>query len=76
MSENIGKIIGVNGNLLQVEFSQPIIQNEVAYACVGSGELKLKAEVIRVRGNIAELQVFEDTVGLKIGDAVEFTGEL
>jgi V/A-type H+-transporting ATPase subunit A len=76
MSENIGKIIGVNGNLLKVEFENPVIQNEVAYACVGAGDLKLKAEVIRVRGNSAELQVFEDTVGLKIGDPVEFTGEL
>jgi V/A-type H+-transporting ATPase subunit A len=76
MSENIGKIIGVNGNLLKVEFNQPVIQNEVAYACVGAGDLKLKAEVIRIRGNNAELQVFEDTVGLKIGDPVEFTGDL
>jgi V/A-type H+-transporting ATPase subunit A len=66
----------VNGNLLKVEFDKPVIQNEVAYACVGAGDLKLKAEVIRVRGTSAELQVFEDTVGLKIGDPVEFTGEL
>ncbi|MEI6892274.1 MAG: V-type ATP synthase subunit A [Pontiella sp.] len=76
MSENIGKIIGVNGNLLKVEFNQPVIQNEVAYACVGDGDLKLKSEVIRIRGNHAELQVFENTVGLKIGDPVEFTGQL
>jgi V/A-type H+-transporting ATPase subunit A len=74
MSENIGKIIGVNGNLLKVEFVNPVIQNEVAYACVGG--LKLKAEVIRIRGNSAELQVFEDTVGVKIGDPVEFSGDL
>ena len=76
MSENIGRITGVNGNLLKVEFEKPVIQNEVAYACVGSGDLKLKAEVIRVRGSSAELQVFEDTVGLKVGDPVEFTGSL
>ena len=74
MSKNIGKIVGVNSNLLRVEFENPVIQNEVAYACVG--DLKLKAEVIRVRGNTAELQVFEDTVGLKVGDSVEFTGDL
>ena len=74
MSENIGKIIGVNGNLLKVEFNKPVIQNEVAYACVG--DLKLKAEVIRIRGNNAELQVFEDTVGVKVGDPVEFSGDL
>ena len=74
MTENIGRITGVNGNLLKVEFNKPVIQNEVAYANVG--ELKLKAEVIRIRGNHAELQVFEDTVGVKVGDPVEFTGSL
>ncbi len=74
MSENIGRITGVNGNLLKVKFEKPVIQNEVAYATVG--DLKLKSEVIRIRGNSAELQVFEDTVGIKVGDPVEFTGNL
>ena len=76
MSANIGKVIGVNGNLLKVEFEDPVILNEVAYAQLSGTEVKLKAEVIRVRGNQAELQVFEDTTGLKIGDSVEFTGDL
>jgi len=71
---HLGKIRGINGNLLRVEFSSPVAQNEVAYA--HSGELRLKAEVIRIRGNIAEAQVFEDTGDLRVGDAVEFTGEL
>lgn len=74
MSENSGRIVGANGNLLTVEFTKPVVQNEVAYAVVGSG--RLKAEVIRIRGRYAELQVFEDTTGLKEGDQVEFTGEL
>jgi len=74
MSENWGRIAGISGNLLTVEFDQPITQNEVAYAHLG--ELRLKAEVIRVRGRYADLQVFEDTTGLSIGDKVEFTGEL
>lgn len=74
MSENIGKIVGINGNLLTVEFEKPIVQNEVAYAVLG--ESRLKAEVIRIRGRYAELQVFEDTTGLKEGDRVDFTGEL
>ena len=76
MSANIGQIIGINGNLLKVNFQQPVILNEVAYACIESSDLKLKCEVIRIRGNNAELQVFEDTTGLKVGDSVEFTGEL
>ncbi|MFH0881315.1 MAG: V-type ATP synthase subunit A [Lentisphaerota bacterium] len=74
MSTNVGRIVGVNGNLMTVEFDNPIIQNEVGYARMG--ELRLKSEVIRIRGNRAEMQVFEDTSGLHIGDAVEFSGEL
>ncbi len=71
---NNGTITGINGNLLRVKFSRPVAQNEVGYARVGG--LGLKAEVIRIRGSQAELQVFEDTSDLRVGDQVEFTGEL
>ncbi len=74
MAQRRGKVAGVNGNMLVVEFDDVVLQNEVAYAI--TGEERLKSEVIRVRGNRAELQVYEDTEGLKIGDTVEFTGEL
>ncbi len=69
-----GKVIGVNGNMIVVEFEERVMQNEVAY--VVAGEERLKSEVIRVRGKLADLQVFEDTVGIKVGFPVEFTGEL
>lgn len=71
---NVGNITGINGNLLRVAFASPVAQNEVAYA--KTGDLRLKAEVIRIRGKQAELQVFEDTADLRVGDPVEFTGEL
>jgi len=74
MEKNLGKIVGVNGNLLTIEFDQPVVQNEVAYVVMG--DTRLKCEVIRIRGNRAEAQVFEDTRDLKIGGDVEFTGEL
>ncbi len=69
-----GKIVGVNASMLTVEFDEPVIQNEVAYAVLG--DQRLKSEVIRIRENKADMQVFEDTVGLKVGDTVEFSGEL
>ena len=69
-----GQVIGVNGNMVGVGFSDSVMQNEVAYVRVG--EEHLKSEVIRVRGKRAELQVFEDTSGIRIGNAVEFTGQL
>jgi len=74
MNGKTGKVVGVNGNLLGVEFDSTVTQNEVAYVC--TGDLKLKAEVIRVRGRRADLQVFEDTGGIRVGDPVEFSGEL
>ena len=69
-----GRIKGVNGNLVTVEFDTAVMQNEVAYAIVG--DKRLKGEVIRVRGNRADLQIYESTAGLKIDDPVEFSGEM
>ncbi len=69
-----GRITKINGNMVTVEVNGFIIQNEVAYIIYG-GE-RLKSEVIRVRGKNAEIQVYENTSGLKIGNKVEFTSEL
>ena len=74
LDTNSGKIVGINANMLTVEFDSYVTQNEVAYAIFGDD--RLKCEVIRVHGNRADLQSFEDTVGLKVGDKVEFTDEL
>jgi V/A-type H+-transporting ATPase subunit A len=48
--------------------------NEVGYVMLG--DQRLKSEVIRIRGNLAELQVFEMTRGIGVNDKVEFTSEL
>lgn len=75
MSDTVsGKVVGVNGNLLRVRFDTAVTQNEVAYAA--AGDSRLKAEVIRVRGDVADLQVFEDTTDLRVGSEVAFTREL
>ncbi|MEI6451659.1 MAG: V-type ATP synthase subunit A, partial [Actinomycetes bacterium] len=66
--------MGVNGNLVTVEFDESVSQNEVAY--VVQGDLRLIAEVIRVRGRYADMQVFESTAGITVGDPVELTGDL
>jgi V/A-type H+-transporting ATPase subunit A len=69
------KVLGVNGNIVRVELSGGrIMKNEVAYVIVG--EERLKAEVLRLRGNEAELQVFEETHGVRYGDDVELTGQM
>ena len=74
MAKNVGKIVGINGNMVSVETDGQVSLNEVGYILVG--EQKLKAEVIRITGKRLELQVFEATSGIGIGNAVELTGDL
>ncbi|MDO9548243.1 MAG: V-type ATP synthase subunit A [Candidatus Marinimicrobia bacterium] len=74
MNKTKGTIIGINGNMISVEFEGNIIQNEVGY--VITGEDRLKSEVVKIQGNIAYMQVFEITKGLKVNDRVEFSGEM
>ncbi len=69
-----GKIKGIISNLVQVEVAGAVAQNEICY--LKTGDTKLMAEVIKIVGDIAYVQVFESTRGLKIGDDVEFTGHL
>ena len=52
-----------------------IVQNSVGYCCREDG-VKLLSEVIRIRGRLADLQVFEETGGLKVGDTVELGEEM
>ena len=77
MSETFktGTVTGVNGNLVSVAFDESVIQNEVAFV-ITEGNERLKSEVIRVRGREADLQVFESTSGVKVGNKVEFSGSL
>ena len=69
-----GKIVAVNGNMISVAFDGAVAQNEVGYARLG--EMRLMAEIVRVRGTRCDMQVFESTTGLSVDDDVEFTGEL
>ncbi len=69
-----GKVVSVNGNLVSVEFDGNVSMNEICYVKVGNASLK--SEIIRIRGNIAQIQVYEMTGGIKCGDEVEFTGEM
>ncbi|MFP4477110.1 MAG: V-type ATP synthase subunit A [Desulfatibacillaceae bacterium] len=69
-----GTITGINGNIVSVAFEEAVRQNEVAY--VVAGDKRLKSEVIRIEGNTATLQVYEETRGLTVGQIVEFSGDL
>ena len=69
-----GKITSINGNMITVACESDIIQNEVGYAV--AGDENLKAEVIKIQGNLAYMQVFESTKGLRVDDKVEFSGQM
>jgi len=69
-----GTVTAVNGNMVSVRFDGIVSMNEVGYVKVA--EKRLKSEVIRIRGEISQLQVFEITKGISIGDEVEFTGDM
>jgi V/A-type H+-transporting ATPase subunit A len=60
--------------MVNVRFDGLISMNEVGF--IQLGDKKLKSEVIRIKGDTCSLQVFEMTRGIKIGDTVEFTGNM
>ena len=75
MTENTGKVVAINGNLVSVEFEGNVSMNEICFVMIEGGTA-LKSEVIRIRGKIAQIQVYEMTNGIKYGDKVVFAGEM
>lgn len=69
-----GKVTGVISNLVTVEVDGPVSQNEICY--IQLGDARLMAEVIKVTGRKASVQVYESTRGLRGGDKVEFQGHM
>jgi V/A-type H+/Na+-transporting ATPase subunit A len=68
-------VVGVQESMVTIDVSQvPVMKNEVAHILLGSE--RLKAEVLRVQGDTADLQVFEETDGVSVGDEVELSGEM
>lgn len=74
MIQTNGHVIAVNGNMVSVHVEGVVSMNEVAY--IQSGGRQLKSEVIRIRGSEVQVQVFEITKGIRIGDPVSFSGEM
>ena len=74
MTGTKAKVVGVNGNMVSIAFDGNISMNEVGYVNV-EGK-RLKGEVIRIRGDGAQMQIYEMTNGIRSGDTVEFDGDL
>ena len=67
-----GRVVGITSNLVTVKLDGAVSQNEICYITLG--DVKLMSEVIKINGDIASVQVFESTRGLKAGCLVEFEG--
>ncbi len=75
------RVIAVQDDIVTIEADAPLMKNEVVYVHPGrlgadQRQERLKSEVLRVRGRQADVQVFESTVGVGIGDGVEQSGEM
>ena len=69
-----GIVTGIVSNLVTVKVDGPVSENEICY--INSQGVDLMAEVIKVNGENASVQVFESTRGLKGGNTVEFEGKM
>ncbi len=82
LSQTHARVKGINGNMVTGITDNAVAMNEVAYIILDEIDKKrgnkrrLKAEIIRIRGQEFDAQVFEDTTDIKAGQVIEFTREL
>ena len=69
-----GRVNGIISNIVIVKTDGAVGQNEICH--VYCGTTRMMAEVIKVIGDEAYVQVFDSTRALKIGDRVEFEGHM
>ena len=72
--KTLGRVNGIISNIVIVKADGAVGQNEICY--VYCGDTRMMAEVIKVIGDDAYVQVYDSTRGLKIGDKVEFVGHM
>ena len=72
--KTFGRVNGIISNIVIVKADGAVGQNEICY--VYCGDTRMMAEVIKVIGDDAYVQVYDSTRGLKIGDKVEFMGHM
>ena len=73
-SQHEARVVGVAGNILNIESDAPLTKNALVF--VRTGDVRLQGEVLRVEGHRADAQMFEETQGVRVGDGVEITSQL
>ncbi|MDE5703344.1 MAG: V-type ATP synthase subunit A, partial [Bacteroidales bacterium] len=74
MEKTRGTVSGITANLVTVKTEGPVAQNEICF--IDLRGVKLMAEVIKIDGDTAYVQVYESTRGLQVGAPVSFEGHL
>jgi len=70
--EKTGQITGIAGPVVKARTDASVSLYEVVHV----GKQRLLGEVVRIDGQRVDLQVYEDTSGMRIGEPVGFTGDL
>src|SRR5690554_2292520 len=73
-NKTTGVVAGIVANLVTVEVNGPVAQNEICF--IFHNQERLMAEVIKITGANAFVQVFESTRGVRVGSKVEFQGHV
>jgi V/A-type H+-transporting ATPase subunit A len=68
----VGRVRAVAGPVIRASIDFPVRMFEVAHV----GELMLMGEVVRIRGAGVDIQVYEETTGVRAGEPVHFSGRL
>ncbi len=66
----MGRILKISGPVVEAED----LKTAKMFDVVRVGEEGLIGEVIRLNGDVASIQVYEDTAGVRPGEKVENTG--
>ena len=83
-SKATARIVSIQDSLVSIETlagsKQPLTKNEVVYILPAHSDAKhqerLKAEILRINGAVADAQVYESTAGVSVGDLVEQSAEM
>ena len=70
-----GRIKAVFGNMVVAQTDNRVVKNAIGF-CIRNDGVKLLCEIIRVRGDSVDLQIFEETRGLRVGDEVVFEEQM
>ena len=78
------RVVSIQESLVSIETlasnPHPLTKNEVVYILPSGSDTKhqerLKAEVLRINGSVADAQVYESTTGVAVGDLVEQSSEM